>query len=278
MRSAEWQVRSDLRVLRTPHSALRAPHFVVLPSYEDVCRDKLLFAEATRIIHNETNPYNAKRLVQFHDRQAVVVNPPQLPISQQAMDRIYGLPYTRRPHPSYREPIPAFEMIKDSVTIMRGCFGGCTFCSITEHEGRIIQNRSEGSILREIETIRDHTPGYTGIISDLGGPTANMWRLACKSREIEAACRKPSCVYPDICGNLGTDHTPLIRLYRKARALRISRNQLVVRALEREVRAGADWSPGFFERLSQAGVRRSFRIPTTGGHRTALHHPAGLSG
>src|ERR1043165_6147156 len=136
------------------------------------------------------------------------------------MDRVYELPYTRRPHPCYGDArIPAYEMIRFSITIMRGCFGGCSFCSITEHEGRIIQNRSEGSLLREIEQVRDTVPGFTGVISDLGGPTANMYRLACKSPEIEAACRRPSCVFPGICDNLNTDHTPLIQLYRKVRAL-----------------------------------------------------------
>jgi uncharacterized radical SAM protein YgiQ len=133
---------------------------------------------------------------------------------------VYELPYRRRPHPVYgKADIPAYKMIRFSIAIQRGCFGGCTFCSITEHEGRIIQSRSEDSVIREIETVRDTVPGFTGVISDLGGPTANMYRLACKSREIEAACRRPSCVYPGICRNLNTDHAPLIRLYRRARAL-----------------------------------------------------------
>ena len=117
------------------------------------------------------------------------------------------------------QKIPAYEMIRFSIPIMRGCFGGCTFCSITEHEGRIIQSRSEDSVIREIETIRDSVPGFTGVISDLGGPTANMYRIACKSPEIESACRLPSCVYPDVCKNLNTDHGPLIKIYRRARKL-----------------------------------------------------------
>jgi uncharacterized radical SAM protein YgiQ len=133
------------------------------------------------------------------------------------------------PHPFYGDQrdkavkIPAYEMIRFSIAIQRGCFGGCTFCSITEHEGRIIQNRSEDSIIKEIEAVRDTVPGFTGVISDLGGPTANMYRLACKSREIETACRKPSCVFPGICPNLNTDHMPLIKLYRRARTLPVSR-------------------------------------------------------
>ena len=145
------------------------------------------------------------------------------------MDAVFDLPYARSPHPSYADSngshdgetkIPAWEMIRFSVNIMRGCFGGCTFCSITEHEGRIIQSRSEDSIIREIEDIRDKVKGFTGVVSDLGGPTANMYRIGCKSPEIESACRKPSCVYPGICSNLNTDHGPLIKLYRRARALK----------------------------------------------------------
>lgn len=137
------------------------------------------------------------------------------------MDYVFDLPYARLPHPAYGDArFPAFDMIKFSVNIMRGCFGGCTFCSITEHEGRIIQNRSEDSILREIEKIQDTAPNFTGIISDLGGPTANMYRLHCKDPEIEKNCRKPSCVYPGVCQNLHTDHAPLVQLYRKARAIK----------------------------------------------------------
>lgn len=191
---------------------------IVLPSYEAVVSDKMAFADATRLTHHETNPYNARRLIQFHGRQAVVVNPPQLPISQTAMDRIYGLPYTRKPHPSYREPIPAFETIRHSVTIMRGCFGGCTFCSITAHQGRTIQSRSKSSILREIESMtRDDS--FKGVVSDIGGPTANMYEMKCTKPEVEAVCRRQSCVHPKICKLLGVDHTPLVELMREARNL-----------------------------------------------------------
>jgi uncharacterized radical SAM protein YgiQ len=191
-----------------------------LPAYAQVKTDPILYAHASRVLHQETNPGNARALVQRHGDRDIWLNPPPIPLTSREMDRIYELPYTRLPHPAYRdEKIPAYEMIRFSVTIQRGCFGGCTFCSITEHEGRIIQNRSEQSILNEIETIRDSVPGFTGVISDLGGPTANMYRIACKSREIETLCRKPSCVYPDICENLNTDHSALVQLYRKARAL-----------------------------------------------------------
>ena len=192
-----------------------------LPSFEQVRSDPVLYAHASRILHLESNPGNARALVQKHGNRELWINPPPIPLSTRELDRVYELPYQRRPHPAYGDSnIPAYEMIRFSINIMRGCFGGCTFCSITEHEGRIIQNRSEQSILKEIETIRDNVPGFTGNISDLGGPTANMWRLKCKEEKIEAACRRLSCVYPDICNNLDTNQMPLINLYRKARGLK----------------------------------------------------------
>jgi uncharacterized radical SAM protein YgiQ len=191
-----------------------------LPSYEAVVADPVLYAHASRILHMEANPGNARALVQRHGERDVWLNPPPIPLTTKEMDAVYELPYQRVPHPSYgKAKISAYEMIRFSISIQRGCFGGCTFCSITEHEGRIIQSRSEDSVIREIETVRDRVPGFTGVISDLGGPTANMYRLACKSREIESACRLPSCVFPDICSNLNTDHSPLIKLYRRAREL-----------------------------------------------------------
>ncbi len=214
---------SNLNVIqfqkRTPKFDCK--HTVIrLPSYEQVDKDPVLYAHASRVLHLETNPGNARALVQRHGDRDVWLNPPPLPLTMKEMDAIYELPYKRLPHPAYGQAkIPAYEMIRFSIAIQRGCFGGCTFCSITEHEGRIIQNRSEDSIIREIETIRDSVPGFTGTISDLGGPTANMYRLHCKSTEIESACRKPSCVYPDICQNLITDHAPLIHLYRRAREM-----------------------------------------------------------
>jgi len=198
----------------------RSRTVVRLPAFEAVRDDPVLYAHASRVLHLETNPGNARALVQRHGDRDVWLNPPPLPLTTPEFDTVYELPYTRLPHPAYGQAtIPAWEMIRFSVIIQRGCFGGCTFCSITEHEGRIIQNRSEDSIVREIESIRDRTPGFTGVISDLGGPTANMYRLACKSREIEAACRKPSCVFPGVCPNLDTDHSALIGLYRRARQL-----------------------------------------------------------
>ena len=193
---------------------------VRLPAFEQVEADPETYARASRVLHRESNPGNARPLVQKHGDRELWVTPPPIPLTTPEMDGVYELPYARGPHPAYGDAkIPAWDMIRFSVTIMRGCFGGCSFCSITEHEGRIIQNRSEGSILQEIEKIRDKTPGFTGYISDIGGPTANMYRMACKDKAIESACRRPSCVYPGICPNLNTSHEALIGLYRKAREL-----------------------------------------------------------
>lgn len=194
-----------------------AENVVVLPSYEQVSIDKRAFAEMTRLAHLETNPYNARTLVQCHDREAVVVTPPPMPLTEAEMDRVYGLPYTRQPHPSYGDRrIPAHEVIKDSVQIMRGCFGGCTFCSITAHEGRIIQSRSRQSVLEEIRRMTAD-PKFSGVVSDIGGPTANMYRMNCTRPEVQARCRRPSCVHPTICKLLGTDHGPLVDLMKAAR-------------------------------------------------------------
>ena len=191
-----------------------------LPSYEQVSEDPETYAHASRLLHIESNPGNARPLIQKHGNRNVWVTEPPIPLTTKEMDGVFALPYARAPHPVYGEAkIPAWEMIRFSVNIMRGCFGGCSFCSITEHEGRIIQSRSEESILKEIEDIRDKVPGFTGVISDVGGPTANMYRMACKDKKIEAICRKPSCVFPDICKNLNTDHKPLVELYRKARKI-----------------------------------------------------------
>jgi uncharacterized radical SAM protein YgiQ len=210
-----------VKFYRKVPNAQREHSVIRMPSYEQVSQDAVLYAHASRILHMESNPGNARALVQRHGTQELWLNPPPIPLSTADMDAIYELPYARRPHPSYGEAkIPAYHMIRFSVAIQRGCFGGCTFCSITEHEGRIIQSRSEDSVIREIETIRDDVKGFTGVISDLGGPTANMYRLHCKSESIESACRRPSCVFPGICPNLNTDHAPLINLYRRARALK----------------------------------------------------------
>ena len=238
-----------VRFTRRVPTADRAKSYIRLPSFEQVRDDPVLYAHASRILHMESNPGNARALVQRHGVSDVWLNPPPVPLGSAEMDRIYELPYARVPHPSYgKAKIPAYEMIRFSVTIQRGCFGGCTFCSITEHEGRIIQNRSEDSVLREIETIRDTVPGFTGVISDLGGPTANMYRLACKSREVEAACRRPSCVYPAVCPNLNTNHAPLIHLYRKARELPGVKKVLIASGVRYDL---AIESPEYVKELAQ---------------------------
>jgi len=238
-----------VRFARRIPQADRFKSYIRLPSNDQVRDDPVLYAHASRIVHLESNPGNARAIVQRHGKSDIWINPPPIPLRTAEMDSIYELPFTRTPHPSYGESkIPAYEMIRFSVTIQRGCFGGCTFCSITEHEGRIIQNRSEDSVLREIETIRDRTPGFTGVISDLGGPTANMYRLACKSREIEAACRRPSCVFPGVCSNLNTDHAPLVKLYQKARALPGIKKILIASGVRYDL---AIESPEYVKELAQ---------------------------
>ncbi len=192
---------------------------IELPDFDAVAHDKLAFCEMTRISHLETNPHNARRLVQRYGRESIVVNPPALPLEQDEMDQVYGLPFTRRPHPSYGTArIPAFEVVETSVQIMRGCFGGCTFCSITAHEGRIIQSRSQDSVITEIKLIASQ-PGFKGTVSDIGGPTANMYQMKCTRPEVEAKCRRLSCVHPTVCKLLGTDHGPLKSLMREARSV-----------------------------------------------------------
>ncbi|MFO1341380.1 MAG: YgiQ family radical SAM protein [Burkholderiaceae bacterium] len=243
---------------------------VRLPSYEQVKSDPVLYAHANRVLHLETNPGNARALVQRHGEgktaREVWINPPPIPLTTAEMDHIFDLPYARSPHPAYADDkgghdgatkIPAWEMIRFSVNIMRGCFGGCTFCSITEHEGRIIQSRSEDSVIREIEEMRDKVKGFTGIVSDLGGPTANMYRLGCKSPEIEAACRKPSCVYPGICQNLHTDHAPLVKVYRRARALKGVKKILIGSGLRYDL---AVQSPAYVKELVQHHVGGYLKI------------------
>ena len=193
------------------------PDTAELPDYDSVAKDNLAFCEMTRVSHLETNPHNARRLVQRHGRESVVVNPPALPLEQDEMDQVYALPFTRRPHPAYAAAkIPAFEVVENSVQIMRGCFGGCTFCSITAHEGRIIQSRSKDSIITEIKLLASQ-PGFKGTVSDIGGPTANMYQMRCTRPEVEAKCRRLSCVHPTVCKLLGTDHGPLRSVMQEAR-------------------------------------------------------------
>jgi uncharacterized radical SAM protein YgiQ len=251
-------------------TAPRDKSVIRLPSYEQVKSDPVLYAHANRVLHLETNPGNARALVQAHGEgntaKDVWITAPPIPLTTMEMDMVFDLPYSRSPHPSYADEngghdgvtkIPAWEMIRFSVNIMRGCFGGCTFCSITEHEGRVIQSRSESSILREIEDIREKVPAFTGVISDLGGPTANMYRIGCKTPQIEAACRKPSCVYPDVCQNLNTDHSSLIQLYRKARELKGIKKILISSGLRYDL---AVKSPDYIKELAQHHVGGYLKI------------------
>jgi uncharacterized radical SAM protein YgiQ len=236
----------------------RTKQVVRLPAFEEVANDPVLYAHASRVLHLEANPGNARALVQKHGDREVWLNPPPIPLTTKEMDYVYDMPYARKPHPAYKDAkIPAWEMIRFSVNIMRGCFGGCTFCSITEHEGRIIQSRSEASILREVEEIRDKVDGFTGVISDLGGPTANMYRIACKSETIEKNCRKLSCVYPGICENLNTDHSALIQLYRKARAIKGVKKILIGSGLRYDL---AVKSPEYVKELVQHHVGGYLKI------------------
>jgi len=247
-----------VRFARDVRNQDRERSVIRLPSYEAVSDDPVLYAHASRILHLESNPGNARALVQRHGGVDVWLNPPPIPLQTEEMDWIYELPYQRQPHPFYGDAaIPAYKMIRFSIAIQRGCFGGSTFCSITEHEGRIIQSRSESSILREIETVRDEVPGFTGVISDLGGPTANMYRLACKTREIESACRRPSCVFPGVCPNLNTDHQPLIELYRKARALPGIKKVLIASGVRYDL---AIESPEYVKELAQHHVGGYLKI------------------
>jgi uncharacterized radical SAM protein YgiQ len=236
------------------HDVSSIHHSVTLPSFEEVSADKAAFAAMTRMIHEETNPHNARPLVQRHGREAVVVNPPAWPLSQQEIDRVYGLPFTRRPHPSYgQRRIPAFEVVKDSIQIMRGCFGGCVFCSITVHEGRIIQSRSEASILAEIERM-SREPDFSGTVSDLGGPTANMYGMNCSQPEAREKCRRQSCLHPTICPRLATDHAPLLHLLDAARR-----------------------QPGVKQALVASGIRMDLAVRSTEYIcQIARHHTGGL--
>jgi len=256
--AASAPVEKVVRFVRRVKNVDRERSVIRMPSHDQVANDPVLYAHASRILHLEANPGNARALVQRHGDLDVWLNPPPIPLTTREMDWVYDKPYARQPHPSYGDAnIPAYKMIRFSIAIQRGCFGGCTFCSITEHEGRIIQSRSESSVIREIEDIRDNVPGFTGVISDLGGPTANMYRLACKSREVEAACRRPSCVYPGICPNLNTDHTPLIKLYRRARALPGVKKVLIASGVRYDL---ANESPEYVKELAQHHVGGYLKI------------------
>jgi uncharacterized radical SAM protein YgiQ len=250
-------MRSTARLLgKSETPPAEADGAVWLPSCEDVAADKRAFARATFLYHEESNALNGRVVVQRQGDRHVVQYPPHPPLSEREMDAIYDLPYARRPHPRYREPIPAFEMIRDSVTIMRGCFGGCTFCSITMHQGRPIQSRSEASVLRELRAL-PKAPGFSGIVSDIGGPTANMWKLRCTRPDVEARCRRPSCVHPGVCKLLGTDHKPLIQLMKKARAVPGIRRVHVASGVRMDLAAG---SPEYLDELCRHHVGGHLKV------------------
>src|SRR5829696_384979 len=262
-RLAAGKTVKDLRDLRGVAYALgakeaspAAPEAIHLPTYEQVRDDQAAFVEATRLIHLNTNPFNAATLVQYHDRQAVVVNPPAYPLTPEQMDAVFDLPYTRRPHPSYTEPVPAHEMIKDSVTIMRGCFGGCTFCSITAHQGRIIQSRSEGSIVNEVKKMAAD-PDFKGVVSDIGGATANMYRMRCTRPEVEAKCKRLSCIHPTICKLLGTDHGPTVDLLKEVREQEGIRKVFVASGIRMDL---AQLSPDYVRELATHHVGGRLKV------------------
>ncbi len=253
---SEIKVKTDFDI--RPKRIERSNTVIKMPSFEQVSKSKPLYAHASRVFHLETNPGNARALVQAHGKHYLWINPPPFPLETNELDKVFEMPYARRPHPAYgNDRIPAWEMIRHSVNIMRGCFGGCTFCSITEHEGRIIQSRSEDSVIREIETIRDNDDKFTGHISDVGGPTANMYQLRCKSKEIEQSCRRLSCVYPGICKNLNTDHGPLINLYQRARSLKGIKRVHVASGLRYDL---AIKSPEYIKELTQHHVGGYLKI------------------
>ena len=240
---------TDIRGTAILRKELPDEKFVKIASYEEVKNNPLLCAQSTREIYLETNPSNAKPIAQNYGDRHLWINPPPIPLTTKELDGIYELHYSRKPHPSYGYAnIPAYEMIRFSVNIMRGCFGGCSFCSITGHEGRIIQNRSEESILKEIEAVRDKTPGFTGVISDLGGPTANMYQLACQNPAAQKKCKRLSCIYPAICKNMSTDHSQLIHLYQKARELKGIKKILIGSGVRYDL---AVKSPDYVKELTQ---------------------------
>ncbi len=200
---------------------------IVLHSHEECLRNKRAQAENFRHIEEESNKYNAQRILQKIGEQWIVVNPPYQPMSQNELDRSFDLPYTRLPHPKYKgKRIPAYEMIKHSVTLHRGCFGGCAFCTISAHQGKFITSRSKESILREVEQIT-RMEDFKGYLSDLGGPSANMYAMHGKDLNICHKCKRPSCIHPQICKNLNTDHSGLLEIYHAVDAIKAVKKSFI---------------------------------------------------
>jgi uncharacterized radical SAM protein YgiQ len=239
LRKGEWEQLEASRFVTDGKT-------VILPSYEEVVADKQAFSTMSRAFQYETNPGNARPILQPHGKEAVYFCSPAEPLETSEMDALYDLPFARVPHHAYAEPVPAYETIKHSIVTMRGCFGGCTFCSITEHEGRIIQSRSSESILKEVRALR-RLDGFSGVISDVGGPTANMYQMRCKDEGIEKACRRLSCVHPDVCENLGTDHGPLLDVLKKVREEPGIRKVFVASGVRYDL---AERSPEFIKELA----------------------------
>jgi len=240
---SEWRAIAD-----NPSRFVTDGQVVVLPSYEEVTTDLAAFARMTREFQVETNPHNARPLLQVHGEQAIYMNRPALPLEEHEMDGLYDLPFARMPHPRYNgERIPAYDTVKDSIVTMRGCFGGCTFCSITEHEGRIIQSRSQESVLGEIRKL-SRMEGFSGVLTDVGGPTANMYQLKCSDPKIESACRRLSCVHPKVCDNLNTDHGPLLELLRAVRREKGIKRTFIASGIRYDL---AQKSPEFIRELAQ---------------------------
>ncbi|MDO4585860.1 MAG: YgiQ family radical SAM protein, partial [Planctomycetia bacterium] len=231
-----------------------------LPSFEEVETEKQLFAQMTKMAYDNLNPFNAKTLVQEHEDEAIVVNPPSLPLTEAEMDRIYDLPFTRLPHPSYKESIPAFEVVQFSIPVLRGCFGGCAFCSLTAHQGKFVQSRSKESVVAEIQKMTKN-PSFRGTISDIGGPTANMYKMGCKNQKIKTNCRRTSCLFPEICPNLNTDHSAVIELMRASRNVDGVKNVFIASGVRTDL---ALESPDYIEELIKYHI---------GGHlKTAPEH------
>jgi len=207
---------TDLR--GTAYCSQASPEDAVeLPSYEEVIKSGDAYNRAFKLASEQKNPFSGKALCQPHGERQVVVNPPAMPLAEEQLDRIYALPFTKLPHPSYREPIPAYAQIKFSITSHRGCCGGCAFCAITHHQGKTIQSRSEKSVREELDRLSRH-PDFRGTVTDVGGPTANMYGMHCNDPQAQSSCRRESCLYPQICKNLNTNDKQAVSLLRKLRA------------------------------------------------------------
>ncbi len=247
-------------LVREPSRHVGDGRHVVLPSYEAVCADKEAFVRMARLAQAETNPYNARPLLQPHGSQAVWLEPPAPPLSSETLDSIASLPFCRAPHPSYDQPIPAFSSVRRSISVVRGCFGGCSFCSIAQHEGRIVQSRTLPSVIEEARTLAA-SHDFDGTISDVGGPTANAYGMHCRQDAIQRACRRPSCLFPRICPNLVTDHGPLLVVLKSLRAEPGLRHVFINSGIRHDL---AERSPGF--------VRALARLHTSGQLSVAPEH------